>query len=90
MSLKRCAEVYVLLLNLAYEGSPVNMDELVVEPQKQMPTGKGWLVRDEWAHAIADEMERDMRIMAAHYERKIERTRSVDVRDYREANGEAI
>ncbi len=84
MSLVRAAEVYCMLLNLAYEGVPVDPDQVIVDVSHSM---KDCLIRDQWIHAMAEEMDRDLKILAAHYERKLERTRGMDVRQYREDGG---
>ncbi len=86
MSLIRAADVYCMLLNLAYEGVPVDPDQVLVEVSSNL---NSCLIRDHWIHALAEDMERDLSILAAYYENKVERTRGFDVRQYRDRRGNA-
>ncbi len=84
MSLIRAADVYCMLLNLAYEGVPVDPDQVLVDVSKNLDN---CLIRDQWIHALAEDMARDLSILAAYYENKVERTRGFDVRKYRDERG---
>lgn len=82
----RVVDILLLLANLAYEGS--NVDLAQIEKRRKLE-GKG-LIRDEWVYALMEDMIRDLLITASYYECKLDKTRAIDVYQWRKSQGEAV
>lgn len=82
----RVVDILLLLANLAYEGSGVDLAQ--IEKRRKME-GKS-LIKDEWVYALMEDMIRDLLITASYYECKLDKTRSIDVYQWRKSQGEAV
>ena len=86
MSVKRLAEIYAFMLNIAYEGHVLDPGE----EQRSRRGGPTLPIRDLFVHRMVEQLEADANMLAGYYERKLERFRAVDVVAWRNAKEEGV